>query len=258
MTVMHPTAIVSKKAEIDKSVEIGPYCIIEDDVKIGAGTKLWANTYICSGTEIGRDNQIHMAAILGHEPQDISFKKGTKSFLKIGDNNIIREYVTIHRGTQEGSATQIGNANFFMALSHIAHNCKIGNNVIICNNTLLGGYVEIEDKAFISGCCGVHQFARIGRLAMISGLTRVNKDIPPYMVAELDSLIVSYNIVGLRRAGVCEDTRKEIKKAYKLLYLSDLNTTQALSEITKQLKSEEVRYLVEFVKKSKRGICAHK
>lgn len=254
---IHPTAIVSKKAKIDKSVEIGPYCIIEGDVKIGPGTKLLSSVCVCSGTTIGSDNQIHMGAVLGHEPQDVSFKKHTKSFLKIGDRNIIREYVTIHRGTQEGTSTIIGDDNFFMAFSHIAHNCEIGNGVIICNNSLLGGYVEVGDKAFISAHCAVHQYCKIGKLAMISGLTRINKDVPPYMLAELDSIIRGYNVVGLRRAGFSEETRGQIKQAYKLLYLSGLNTTNALLEIEKKIRSNEIRYLVEFIKNSKRGICRH-
>lgn len=255
---IHLTAIVSKKAQIDPSVEIGPNCVIEDDVKISKGTKLLANVYICSGTTVGKENIIHMGAILGNEPQDVSFKKGTKSYLNIGDRNIIREYVTIHRGTQEGSCTTVGNGNFFMALSHIAHNCNIGNDIVICNNSPLGGYVEVEDKAFISGNSAVHQYCRIGRLAMISGLTRIAKDVPPYMVAELDSVISGYNIIGLRRAGVSQEAREQIKQAYKLLYLSGLNTSHALDQIEKQFKSDEIKYLVEFIRNSKRGICRHK
>jgi len=255
MTI-HPTAIVDKDAEIGKDVEIGPYCIIEGGTQIGDGTKLLQNVYVARGTTIGKSCQIHMNAIIGHEPQDIAF--GNKpSFLKIGDRNIIRELVTIHRGTGEGSSTVIGDDNFFMAVCHIAHNCNIGNKIVVCNNSLLAGHVEVGDMAFISGNCVVHQFVRIGRLTMVSGSARLSKDVPPYMVAEHTNFVASYNIVGLRRAGFGPKLREDIKKAFTILYRSELNIKTAAERIESEFDSPELKHFVEFIRASgTRGICS--
>jgi len=255
---IHPTAIVSKKAKLGSNVEIGPYCIIEDNVEIGDNTKLWQGVYAASGTTIGRGCQIHIGAVLGHIPQDIAFE-GKVSYLKIGDRNIIREYVTVHRGTKEESSTVLGNDNFLMTLSHLGHNCRLGNNIVICNNTLLAGYVDVEDFSFISGNCVIHQFVRIGKLVMIGGGARIGKDVPPYMLAERDSFVTSYNTVGLKRATFSANILSEIKKAYKLLYLSNLNMNTALLEIEKESKTQEMKHFVEFIKSadSKRGICRY-
>ncbi len=254
---IHPTAIVGKKAKLGVNVDIGPCCIIEDGVEVGDDTKLWHNVYVANGTTIGKSCRIHMGAVLGHEPQDIAFE-GKPSYLRIGDRNIIREYVTIHRGTQPGSSTVIGDDNFFMALCHVGHNCDIGNKVTICNTSLLAGYVHIEDMSFISGLCVIHQFVRIGKLSMASGSARIGKDVPPFMLVERDSIVASYNVVGVRRAGYSKETREEIKKAFGILYKSDLNIKSALDKIEKELQSPEIRYLVEFVRASKRGICNYR
>ncbi len=251
----HTTATVSDKAQIAEDVTIGPYTVIEDDVKIGAGTKISANVYICAGTSIGTGCRIHMGACLGNEPQDLAYK-GEKSYLKIGNNNIFREHVTVHRGTKKDSSTAIGDNNYFMCLSHIAHNCIIGNNVIICNNALLGGYVEVEDKAFVSGGCLIHQFVRIGTLALLGGGVRINKDFPPFMSTGNDNIVTAYNTIGLRRAGITVHARKEIKEAYRLLYHEALNQSQALSTLEKIVTSQEALHLIDFIRTSKRGICA--
>ena len=206
----HPTAIVGKDTDIHPTASIGPYAIIEDGVKIAKGVKVCARAYICSGTEIGEGTEVHMGAVLGHIPQDLAFE-GKKSYLKIGKKNIIREYATIHRGTKENTATEIGDENFLMALSHVGHNCKLGNNVILANGVLLAGYVNVEDMAFISGNVVVHQFCSIGKLAMIGGFTGVNKDIPPYMTVRGVSHVRSVNLIGLRRAGFKREAIKEIK-----------------------------------------------
>ena len=254
---IHKTAIVSKKAKIAKDVAIGPYVIIQGGVEIGSGTSIGAGSYICSGTSIGKKCRIFNNVTLGGEPQDLAYKEG-RSFLKIGERNTFREYATVHRGAKEGTTTIIGNDNYFMALSHIAHNCHIHNNVIVCNNTLLAGYVEIEDKAFVSGNCSIHQFVKIGTLAMVAGAAKVTKDLPPFMLAKgLDS-VGSYNIVGIKRAQIQPNVRSQIKEAYRLLYLSGLNTTNALKEINKQPKSDEIKHLIEFIRSSKRGICVTK
>ena len=255
---VHPTAIVDKNAKLGKNVEVGPYCVIEDGTEIGDNTKLWQGVYVAKGTTIGKDNQIHMGAILGHIPQDIAFK-GKPSYLKIGDRNIIREYVTIHRGTEEGSSTVMGDDNFLMALCHLGHNCELGNKIVICNNSLLAGHVKVSDMAFISGACVAHQFVRIGKLVMVGGAARIGKDVPPYMVVERESVVTSYNVIGLRRAGLKAVSRDCIKKAYNLLYHAGLNTSNAVERIEKELDSAEVKELVEFIKSadSKRGICKY-
>lgn len=254
---IHPTAIIGPKARIAEDVDIGPYAIIEDDVSIARGVTIGAHVWVCSGTEIGEGTKVHMGAILGHEPQDRAFE-GKPSFLKIGKDNLIREYATIHRGTKENSSTLIGDKNFIMALSHIAHNCTIGNNVVITNGVLLAGYVTVEDGAFISGNSVVHQFVKIGKLVMIAGLSRVAKDVPPFMLLKNDSLIYSMNIVGMRRAGLSEEAKLEIKNAYKILYRINLNVSQAVEKMEKELKPlEEIKYLIEFIKNSERGICSH-
>lgn len=257
MSKIHPTAIVSKKAEL-ADVEVGPYAIIEGDVKIGGGTKIYAHAYIASGTTIGKDCQVHMCAVLGHVPQHLEFE-GAKSYLKIGDRNIFREYCSIHRGLKEGSSTVIGNENFFMGFSHVAHDCQVGNNVVIVNGALVAGYVVIEDRAFISGNAAIHQFVKIGKLAMIGGLSRVNKDVVPYTLIEGDSEVCSLNIVGLKRSDLDQQAKADIKKVYKLLYRSGLNVSQALDEIAKiRDLTEEAKDMIEFVRSSERGICKHR
>jgi UDP-N-acetylglucosamine acyltransferase len=251
----YTTAIVSDKAQIAEDVTIGPYTVIEAGVKIGAGTEISSNVHICAGTSIGTGCRIYMGVCLGNEPQDLAYK-GEKSYLKIGNNNVFREYVTVHRGTAKDSSTTIGDNNYFMCLSHIAHNCIIGNNVIICNNALLGGYVEVEDKAFVSGGCLIHQFVRIGTLAMLGGGVRVNKDFPPFMSTGNDNIVTAYNTIGLRRAGTTVQARKEIKAAFRLLYHEALNQNQALSKLAKIATSQEALHLINFIRTSKRGVCA--
>ena len=251
---IHQTAIVAKSAEVDSSAEIGPRVIIEEKVRIHPGVKIMANAYIYGNTEIGEGTVIYQGAVIGGEPQDYAYK-GAETFTKIGKNNIIRENVTIHRGTKEGTATTVGDNNFLMVQSHLGHNCRIENNVIIANGALLAGYVEVEDRAFISGNVVFHQFCRVGRYAMIGGFTGVNKDVPPYMLVRGPSTIRGINLVGLRRAEFSREAIKEIKEAYRLLFVSELTTQKALEEIRKSLKSEEVKHLVSFVESSERGIC---
>jgi len=254
---IHPTAIVSKASQIDPTVEIGPYAIIEDDVTIEKDVKVLARAYICSGTHIGERTQVHMGAVLGHLPQDLAFE-GKKTFLKIGKNNIIREYVTIHRGTKENTGTEIGDENFLMALSHVGHNCSLGNNVVIANGALLAGYVNVEDQVFISGNVVVHQFCNIGRLAIIGGFSGVNKDVPPYMAARGPSSVWSINLIGLRRAGFKREVMAQIREGFNLIYKSDLNTKQAVEKMLELNPGKELLHLIEFIKNSKRGICKYR
>jgi UDP-N-acetylglucosamine acyltransferase len=252
---IHPSAIISPKAELDSSVEVGPHAIIEEHVKIGAGTKVWANAYVTGHTTIGRDNQIHIGAVIGHEPQDLSFKRDTLSYLRIGDRNVFREYCNIHRGTDPDSATVIGNDCYVMATGHIGHNCVIGNNVIICNCALLAGHVHVGDRAFISGGVVIHQFTHIGRLAMFSGNARVSMDVPPFTLAAERNEIHALNLVGLRRAKISREAISELKKLFQLFYLSGKTGTQALAEADGVFATAEAREFIEFVKKSPNGLC---
>lgn len=250
----HSSAIIGKNVQMGEDNTIGPHVIIEDGVKLGSRNTLLAGAYVCAGTEIGDDNKIHMQAVIGHEPQDLAFKH-EPTFTKIGNDNTIREFATIHRGTKAGTATVIGNSNYIMAYCHIAHNCTLGNSIIMVNNASLTGYITVEDRAFLSGMTGFHQFTRIGTLAMVSALSACNKDIPPYMVVGgRPGIALGINGVGLRRAGIAAPVRDEIKTAYKLLYRSGLNISQAVEEIKKSLASKEVRHLVKFIEASKRGV----
>jgi UDP-N-acetylglucosamine acyltransferase len=252
--MIHSLALVDDHASLAEDVEIGPYAIVEAGVKVGPRVKIWPHAYICSGTEIGEDTQVHMGAVVGHLPQDLAHEGGA-SYVVIGKRNVVREYATIHRGTKEGSSTVIGDDNYFMALSHVGHNCEIGDRVIISNGALLAGYVKVGDAAFISGNVVIHQFCRIGTLAMIGGFSGVNKDVPPYMLVRGPSIARSVNLVGLRRAKFSADAIRTIKEAFRLLYRSNLNISQAVEEIKKLGPSKEMDVLIEFVTSSKRGIC---
>jgi UDP-N-acetylglucosamine acyltransferase len=252
----HQTAIIDPKAEIDEDVIIGPYCIIESPVRIASGTEIMAHSYVCPYSEIGRHNTIHMGVVLGHVPQHLGYKK-CASYTRIGDRNVIREYVTIHRSWEEGKATEIGNGNFLMATSHVAHDCRIGNNVVMANGALLGGHVIVEDGAFLSGNTLFHQYIRIGRLAIVSGGSGSGKDIPPFCICVGRSQVSGINVVGLRRAGIRQETRTLIKNAFKILYRSGLNVSHAVDKIEQEIPNcEEVRYFVKFIRESRRGICS--
>ncbi|MFA5145988.1 MAG: acyl-ACP--UDP-N-acetylglucosamine O-acyltransferase [Candidatus Omnitrophota bacterium] len=251
-------AIVGKGARIAPGVDIGPFAIIEDDVELGKDVKVWPHAHVMNGTSVGDGTEIHMGAVLGHTPQDLTFDKGLKTRLIIGKRNIIREYATIHRGTKEDSPTVIGDDCYLMAVSHIGHDCHIGSRVIIANCALLAGHVIVGDGVFISGNVVVHQFCRIGTLAIVGGFTGVNKDVPPYMLVRGPSVVRSVNLVGLRRAKFPREEIKRIKDAFKLLYQSELNTTQAIEEMKKLPSSKEISHLIEFIQTSKRGICKYK
>jgi UDP-N-acetylglucosamine acyltransferase len=251
---IHPTAVVSPKSRVAENVVIGPYAVIEDDVVVGPDCVIHGNARIYSGTTIGPGCVIHVGVCLGGEPQDLAYT-GAKTYLNIGAKNIFREHVTVHRGTKEGTATAIGDNNYFMCLSHVAHNCIIGNNIIVCNNSLLAGYVVVEDMAFISASCLVHQFVRIGTLAMLGGGVRINKDFPPYMSTGADNVVEAYNIVGLRRSGCDAVTRAAIKQAYRILYREGLTTSNAVARLSSMPHSQHIKHLIEFIKASKRGVC---
>jgi UDP-N-acetylglucosamine acyltransferase len=253
---IHPTAIVDPGAEIDASVEIGPFSIIGPQVTIGEKTIVQSHIVIEGEVEIGTGNSIGHGAVIGAPPQDVSFSPERKTKVEIGNNNMIREYCTIHRGTADGSATKIGDKNFLMAGAHIGHNCEIGNNVIIANNCLLAGYVRVDDSAFLGGGSTFHQFMHIGRLVMVQGSSAFGKDLPPFVVAAERNYVFGLNVVGLRRAGFSAKDRDEIKGAFKLVYLSGLNTSQVIEKMVTMKFGAIAREFLDFVANAKkRGIC---
>lgn len=254
---IHSTAVVDPGAEIDPGVEIGPYAVIGDGVRIGDGTRIQHHASILGPTVIGRKNEIFPFASIGAGPQDMGYR-GEPTRLEIGDRNIFREFVTIHRGTTKGGGlTRIENDNYFMSYSHVAHDCIIGNNVIMANSATLGGHISLGDYAILGGLVAVHQFARIGRLAMIGGVSGVPKDIPPFMIASGErATLYGLNSVGLKRHGFTPEQIGRLKSAYRLLFRSGLTLKEAISMAGKEFAGvAEVEELLEFIRSSKRGVC---
>ena len=253
---IHPAAIVDANAKLGAGVEIGPFSIIGPHVTIGEKTTVQSHVVIEAEVAIGRGNFIGHGAVIGVPPQDVSFLPERKTKVEIGDDNIIREYCTIHRGSPDRSATKIGDKNFLMAGVHIGHNCIIGNSVIVANNCLLGGHVRVDDGAFLGGGSTFHQFMHIGRLVMVQGSSGFGKDLPPFVVAAERNSVFGLNIVGMRRAGFSAKDRDQIKEAFKLVYLSGLNTSQALEKAKTMSLGAPAREFLDFVATSKkRGIC---
>jgi UDP-N-acetylglucosamine acyltransferase len=250
-----PTARVHPGAVIGPGVVVSDFAIIEDDVAIGAGSRVEPYVYIKRWTKLGERNLISAGTVLGTDPLDKGFT-GARSYLKIGNGNIIREHYTISRGTAPESETAIGDENYIMTSGHIAHNCRIGNRTVIASCALVAGYVEVEDQAFISGGVVIHQYSRIGRLAMIGGNTRVNSDLPPYFLySDFNVAAHGLNLVGLKRAGFDPGDIKQLKTAYRLLYRSGLKLDEALRRIEIDVPTEHTRHLAAFIRASKRGIA---
>ncbi len=253
--VIAPTARVHPEARIGPQTIIGDYCVIESDVVIGAFCRLEPYVYVKRWTTLGDRNEISAGTILGTDPLDKAFT-GERSYLRIGNDNKIREHYTISRGTQPESVTEIGDGNYIMTSGHIAHNCKVGNRTVICSCALLAGYVEVEDEAFISGGVVIHQYSKIGRLAMIGGNTRVNQDVPPFFLySDFNVAPKGLNLVGLKRAGFTREQVAVLKRAYWLLYRSGLKLEEALRRIESEIPNEHTLHLVRFVRSSRRGIC---
>jgi UDP-N-acetylglucosamine acyltransferase len=252
---IHPSAIVSKKAKLADDVRVGPYTIIGDNVTIGEGTKVGACCVIDGNVTIGGSCEIFTGAIIGSQPQDLKFK-GEKSFLEIGDNNVIREYCTFNLGTGEGGRTVVGSNNLFMAYAHIAHDCVVGNDCIIANNGTLAGHVTIEDRAIVGGLVAIHQFVRIGALSIVGGCSKVVQDIPPYSTCDgHPTRVYGLNIIGLKRSGIAKGSIEHLNQAFRILFNSGLSIKHALERIEKEIAScKEVSYLVDFIKNSQRGI----
>ena len=249
MHMIDPSARISDKAVIEDDVVIGPWVIIEDGVTIGSGTRVGAYSVIRKGTAIGKHNEIHPHVIIGEEPQDLAFEKQAVSYVRIGDHNTIREFATIHRGTETESTTVIGNHNLLMAVSHVAHNCHLGDHVVLCNCALLSGHVEVEDHGFISGGAAVQQFARIGTSAFVGGNAGVNTNIPPFIKAVgYRAEAFGLNTVGLRRRGFSRETLSQLNRAYKILFRSKSKLEERLRQIEEEVDCDEARHLVTFIR----------
>lgn len=254
---VHPTALVHPSAEIAEDVVIGPFCIVREDVKIGSKTVLHSNVVLEPYTVIGKGNQLFHGVVIGSVPQDLSWK-GEYSQAILGDRNTVREYGTIHRGSG-GKPTTIGNDNYIMGYFHAGHNVKIGNGCILTNLVQLAGYGELEDYVVVGGMAGFHQFVRVGTMAMVGGLSKNVKDIPPYVKADgSPARVYGLNVIGLKRNGVPPERREQLKKAYNLVYRSKLNLSQAISEIEKSLpNTTEIARFVTFLKNgSRQGILS--
>lgn len=253
---IHPTAIVSKKAKLADDIEVGPFSVITDKVTVGKAVKIAGHCLIDGCTTIGSGCEIFTGAVIGSRPQDLKFKGGDVS-LEIGENNIIREYCTFNPGTEEGNKkTVVGSGNLFMAYSHIAHDCIVGNNCVIANNGTLAGHVTIEDRAVVGGLVAIHQFVRIGKLSIIGGCSKVVQDIPPFSTCDgHPARVYGLNLIGLRRNKIPNESIKVLDQAFRILFNSGLTPKHALQRLeTDVRKTEEVMYLVNFVKNSERGI----
>ena len=254
--MIHETAIIDPKAELDSSVTVGPYSVISGNVTISAGTTIGSHVVIEPFVSIGPDCRIFQYAAIGAVPQSLKFQ-GEKTFVKIGPKNIIREFVTIHRGTGfGGGVTEIGEENFIMAYSHIAHDCRIGSHVVLSNNTTLGGHIAIGNYATVGGLVAIHQFVRIGDYAFVGGKAAVVKDIPPYMIAAGDrAKLHGLNTVGLKRQGFSNQTVSMLKKAYRLIFRIGITLNEAIERVSAEVEQiPEVISLVDFIKSSERGI----
>ena len=253
--VIAPTARIDPEACIGPQTHVGEYCVIERDVSVGAFCRLEPYVYLKRWTTLGDRNEVSAGTVLGTDPLDKAFT-GERSYLRIGQGNRIREHYTISRGTAPESATTIGDGNYIMTSGHIAHNCHIGNDTVICSCALVAGHVEIENQAFISGGIAVHQYTRIGRLAMVAGMTRVNLDLAPFFLySGYHMKPTGLNVVGLKRAGFAEPDMAALKQAYRILFLSKLRLEQALARIEAEIPTGHTAHLVNFVRRSERGIC---
>jgi UDP-N-acetylglucosamine acyltransferase len=252
MPSIHPTALVDPAVQFASDVEVGPGAIIEAGAVIGEGCRIQARAIITGHVKMGARNTIGYGAIVGSDPQDFSFKSTTPSFVEIGDHNVIREYATIHRATKEGGATRLGNNNFLMVGVHMGHDSSVANRVVIANNCLLAGHVEVQDGAVLGGGSVFHQFLRVGKLCMVRGGERFNKDIPPFVSAYGTSLVSGINAIGLKRAGFSAEARMEIKRAFKMVYREGFNISQAIEESKKHSWGPEAQYFLDFIASAQR------
>jgi UDP-N-acetylglucosamine acyltransferase len=253
--MIHPTAVIDRSARLGAGVKIGPYAVIDAKVVLGDGCEIGPHVYLTGGSELGKNNRVHAGAVIGDLPQDLRFK-GEETKVLIGDENVIREHVTIHRSNKPEEVTRIGSNNLLMAHSHVGHNSVIGNSVIIANGALIAGHVAIEDRVFISGNCLVHQFVRVGTLALMRGGAAISKDLPPFTVARGENGMAGLNTIGLRRAGFSSAERLELRKVYHAVFRSGLKFREALARARAEFTSEKARVLMDFLETGRRGFCS--
>jgi len=257
--MIHPTAIIDPGARIADDVEVGPFTIIEDDVEIGSGCRISSGVRIYCGTRMGRHNQIDHGVVLGCEPQDLSFTQENSKPLRIGDHNRFREGANISRGIKSEHGTIIGSHNYMMAMCHVGHDCIVGDHNIFANTASLSGHVEMEDHIFLSAKTAIHQFCRIGAYSMISGVTGVTRDVPPYLLADGHRAdAVGLNVVGLRRAGFSSAQRQAIKQAYRVIYQPGIKLQQAMEELKASNPTDEVTHIIQFIEANQRGIISQR
>jgi UDP-N-acetylglucosamine acyltransferase len=253
--MIHATAIIHPKARVDATVEVGPYAVIDAGVTVGPGCVLGPHAYLTGATEIGARNIFHSGCVIGGAPQDLKYK-GDPTGLRVGDDNVFREHTTVNRATAMGEDTVVGSNNLLMAGTHIAHNCRLGNRIIMGNTSMLAGHVLVEDRAIISGSCLIHQFVRIGTLSMMQGGAAISKDLPPYTLAAGYNTLCGLNIIGLRRAGMAPEERLELKKVYRMVFREGRVIRAAVEAARAEFKSPAARALLEFIAASQRGVCA--
>src|SRR5579872_6007637 len=253
--MIHPTAIIHPKAKVDPTSSVGPYAVIDEQVELGPHCVVGPHVYLTGVTVIGARNQFHAGCVIGDAPQDLKYS-GAPTRVRIGERNVFREHVTVHRATTTAGETVIGSHNFLMANSHMGHNSLVGDHVILANGALLGGHVEVGDRAFISGNCLVHQFVRVGTLSLMQGGSAISQDLPPYTIARGDNGMCGLNTVGLRRAGFTSTQRLELKQLYQILFRSRFSLKAAVSEARRRFSSQNARILLDFVASSTRGLCA--
>jgi UDP-N-acetylglucosamine acyltransferase len=253
--MIHPTAIIDPKAKLDSTVNVGPYAVIDGGVELGARCTIGPHVYLTGLAKIGAGNTFHAGCVIGDAPQDLKYNNEPTG-LRIGDNNVFREHVTVHRSTKTTGETVIGSRNYLMQHSHVAHNCDIGDDTIIAGGALLAGHVVVQDRAFISGNCLVHQFCRVGTLSMMQGGCAISKDLPPFCLALKDNEMCGLNVVGLRRGGYSPGERLELKRLYKALFRSEMSFREALAEAQRNFSSAPSKILLEFVAEARRGIVS--
>jgi UDP-N-acetylglucosamine acyltransferase len=251
---VHPTAIIAPEAQLADDVQVGPFVVVEGAVRLGPGCVLRPYAHLIGPLTMGRDNIVFSGCVIGEQPQHARYR-GEPTATEIGDANIFREHVTIHRGTTQSWTTRIGNNNFFMAHSHVAHDCVVGNHCILVNGALLGGHSVLEDNVLLSGHCAVHQFVRMGRLSLLSGVSGTTKDVPPFIIQQHINCVVGVNVVGMRRAGIPHADIDAVRQAYHLLYRDSLTLPAALDRIELELGSVGVvQEMLSFIRRSTRGI----
>lgn len=253
--MIHPTAVIHSKARVDPTVQVGPHAVIDAGVELGPHCKVGPHVYLTGETKAGTGNHFYASCVIGEAPQDLKYK-GAPTQLVIGDHNTFREHVTVNRATTTDAATVIGSHNLFMAGAHIAHNCVLGSHIIMANGAMFGGHVQVQDRAMVSGCCLVHQFCRVGTLAMMQGGAGISKDLAPFTVARGDNGICGLNVIGLRRAGYSPEERLELKKLYQLLFRGGKNLSDAVAEAGGNFSSPGARMMLDFIASTRRGVCA--